>query len=151
MMKMRGKRVELVTEAAKELTWEQNISLLSDSLWIVAEQHRRLARLRGQVDFVVTDSPLLLALAYTDARYAAPWFEHAVTALWAGYDNANFFVKRSRPYEQYGRLQSEAEALDKDVAIIQLLHMHAYEDVIGDEEAAASIYRSVFPTEDLEQ
>lgn len=151
MMKHRGKRVELVTETAKDLTWENNVTLLEDSLWVLAEQNRRLHRLKHQVDIAITDSPLLLALAYgNQGLYKEPWFEHAVTSLFNHYDNANFFIIRQKPYEQFGRSQTEVEALDKDVLIKQMLHVYPHQFVTGDEEAAAEIYRSVFPCEDLE-
>src|SRR6187399_572968 len=59
-MKKLGINVELVTEYYKELVWENIHQSSSDYLYILASQNRRLERLRGKVDFAVTDSPLLL-------------------------------------------------------------------------------------------
>lgn len=150
MMKLRGKNVELVTEAAKDVTWERNGSLLVDSLWILAEQNRRIYRLRQQVEYVITDSPLLTALAFTKGPYDAAWFEHAVHNLDAYYDNARYFIVRQKNYSTVGRNESEKEARLIDNRMETILEPYPYEYIKGDEEAAASIYRSLFPQETME-
>jgi len=59
--------IELVTEYAKDLVWEERNNILKDQLYILAKQNRRLERLRNKgIDVVVTDSPLLLGKIYFD-------------------------------------------------------------------------------------
>ena len=48
---------ELVTEFAKDLTWENRQNTLENQLYVFAEQHHRVNRLKKQVDVVITDSP----------------------------------------------------------------------------------------------
>jgi tRNA uridine 5-carbamoylmethylation protein Kti12 len=67
-MKKKSLNVELVTEYAKELVWSDSISAMSDQLYLLANQNRRLDRLVGKVDYVITDAPLLLS-AYYGVKY----------------------------------------------------------------------------------
>lgn len=62
LLKLLNVRCELVTEFAKELTYDENWSDLKRQLYVTAEQERRQRRLVDKVDFIVTDSPLLLGV-----------------------------------------------------------------------------------------
>jgi len=68
LMKSDGKNVELVTEYAKEWAWEQRSVGMFDQLFIVANQIQRETRLFGQVDTIITDSPVLLGVFYEEYR-----------------------------------------------------------------------------------
>ena len=68
-LKHRGIRAELVTEVAKDLCYEKS-PLLGDQLHILSEQHRRLARLRDQVDIVITDAPISLGEIYGQGHFS---------------------------------------------------------------------------------
>ena len=68
-MKLEGLNVELVTEYAKDMTWEGRGNILEDQLYMLAKQNRRLSRLQDKVDFAMTDSPLFLGLAYSKPDY----------------------------------------------------------------------------------
>lgn len=109
LMKCMGLRVELVTEFAKDMVWEGHFRLLDDQLFVFAEQNRRIHRLRGKVDFVITDSPLLLSAIYSPADYPER-FKDLVDDFFRTYDNHVFFLHRIGPYSTDGRLQMEHEA-----------------------------------------
>ena len=58
-MKKRQLSVELVTEYAKDMVWENRQNILDDQIYIFAKQQRRIARLRDHhIDWVITDSPI---------------------------------------------------------------------------------------------
>lgn len=121
LMKTQGYNVELVTEYAKDVTWEQHMFILSDQVAITGEQNRRLNRLIGKVDYAITDSPLLLGLAYLPQKYV-PSYPTFVQELFNSYDNfLNIFVYRVKPFNQRGRNQNELEAIEKDNQIKQIL------------------------------
>lgn len=139
-MKLQQMSVELVTEYAKAMTWERRDNVLSDQLYMFAKQHRTVARLRGHVEYVVTDSPLLLSTVYLTADYPAS-FEKMVIEFWNTYDNCNFFLERHKPYVKLGRRQNEDEARaidDRTRAILDRYNV-PYTVVRGDHEAPAKI------------
>lgn len=65
-MKTMGINVELIPEYPKEVVWEGLMALLNNQVHIFSEQLRRQWRLLDQVDYAVTDSPLLLSSVYFD-------------------------------------------------------------------------------------
>ena len=58
--------VELVTEYAKQITYEKRFNVLGDQLYILAKQNRKLEPLRGIVDYIISDSPLPTGLLYME-------------------------------------------------------------------------------------
>lgn len=149
LMKARGHKVELLTEYAKECVYAGDEESLRDPLWIFANSARRLARLEGKVEWAILDSPLPLCLAY--AR--APWLEAAIREHFGRYDNRDFFIRRVKPYQTYGRRErtvDEARAKDAAVADVMLEfvgsnYVPTRHAIAGDEQAAETIYRSLFP------
>ena len=144
LMKLDGMSVELVTEYAKEMTWEKRHNILTDQLYILAKQHRRVSRLRDEVEYVVTDSPFLVGILYRNEHYSET-LDRLIVELWNKYENANFFLERVKAYVAVGRNQSEDEARRIDVATRDLLSrlQVPYETVVGDAEAASSIFARV--------
>lgn len=126
-LKKRGFSAEYVQEYAKELTWDKNFEMLDGSpehqKLIFAEQAKRLNRLVGKVDFVVTDAPLLLNSVYLDPSYSKKQaYTKAVMERFQKYDNFCFVVGRDMSYfETIGRTQSLEESIQKDNEIVQLL------------------------------
>ena len=122
MMKREGHSVELVNEYAKEVTWEGHFSYLDDEFYVLAHQNRRLVRLKNKVDYVITDSPILLGLAYTPANYYPQYFSKFIHEVWNSYTNINIVLEREQSnYIEAGRNQKYEEALIKDKMMIDLL------------------------------
>lgn len=119
-MKKRQIEVELVTEYAKDMTWEKRHNVLSDQLYILAKQNRRVQRLAGQVEWVITDSPLLLGLVYKVPGYFES-FDAFTMEVFNSYDNHNFLIGRDFEYQAAGRNQTAEEAIEVDAVIKNLL------------------------------
>ena len=70
-MKKCGFEAEYVSEYAKEFVWDNKFEMLDGSVEnqriIFTEQSRRVNRLIGRVDVIVTDSPTLLSALYTNS------------------------------------------------------------------------------------
>ena len=127
-MKMLHIEVELVLEYARELTFEENFYRLSDQTDILGEQHKRIRRLEGKVDCVVTDSPFLMGITYGhDSNKPPPvTFEPYVVDLFGQYDNLNFYLERGNgPYRKVGRYHTEEQAFEKDEQIKGILSKHS--------------------------
>lgn len=125
-LKKLGYVTEYVGEYAKELVWDGRADLLDGTVTkqraVYAEQKRRIDRLVGKVDFIVTDSPPLLSKTYLKERNAQ--FEQEIVDDFRGYNNFCIFVERGAHYEQEGRLQTEAESKELDKSIKKLLEEH---------------------------
>jgi hypothetical protein len=132
-MKKRQIEVELVTEYAKDMTWEKRTNVLSDQLYILAKQNRRVQRLKGQVEWVITDSPLLLGLIYKTPDYFET-FDDFTMEVFNSYDNHNFLIGRDFAYQAAGRNQTAEEAVEVDCLIQNMLDSHkvAYTRVTND-------------------
>lgn len=144
LMKLRGHKVELVTEYAKDLTYEKAHDKLQDQEHILEEQFKRQERLVGHVDWIITDSPLLLSHIYY--KGSDKNFRNQITNFFDFYDNENFFLKRTKPYSRYGRSQTSDEAKEIDRQILDMLEEQkfGYTILLGDEDAHVLIYNILF-------
>lgn len=107
-MKLHGFKVELVTEYAKDATYQNDGKALSNQLFVLAQQDMRLWRLVGEVDYAITDSPLPLCHLYMGQHH--DWMGDTIQQAYLNYRNEDFLVHRTKPYQQFGRGQTEAQA-----------------------------------------
>lgn len=123
-LKYRGYNCELVLEYAKDAAWEKRgTKLFSAQEYIFGKQHFRLSRVASEVDFVITDSPILLGLAYITEGYFLPSLRDTIVEAYRGYECLDVLLKRSgdKPYNPKGRNQDEAGAKALDVSIKDIL------------------------------
>lgn len=121
LLKKAGYVAEYVSEYAKDLVWDKNFELLDGSaehqFLILKEQLHRMDRLYGQVDFIVTDAPILLNQVY-NAELTRD-YKNMLKSLNDQYESFNFFVKRDvSKFEEEGRIQNlqESQAKDKEIS-----------------------------------
>ena len=125
-MKSQGYRVELVTEFAKDLVYQESYFRLKDQLMILARQNHKLWVLKDKVDYAIVDSPLLLSQHYyqDNGDYSEQLFKDFVLDTYNRYDNLNIFLQRNieeHPHQEYGRLQTLDEAIEIDKSIKDIL------------------------------
>ena len=110
--------VELVTEFAKELAWEGDKEFMSrNQLYITGQQVRRMIRLVGKVDVIITDSPIEMAAFYTEE----PTLKQLCKEEGAKFSNRlDFFIERTKEYNPSGRNQTFEEAKEIDRRIREL-------------------------------
>lgn len=121
--KCRGWNVELVTEVAKDLVWEGRDIALANQAYVFGRQVQRLERLKGRVDLVITDSPILLSAIYAPENYPEEW-ESVVVKLWKGYNNVVAFLERGPWFDDRGRVHNLEASLEVDRKIAVLLAKH---------------------------
>ena len=109
-LKMARINVELVTEYAKEMTWERNELALSNQAYVFGQQYYRLSRLQNKVDVVITDSPLPLSILYNRDPVLGQTFNAVVMNVFNSFQNINYFLTRAVPYDPNGRWQTEEDA-----------------------------------------
>lgn len=121
-LKMAGINAELVSEYAKDLTWEERVGALRCQHLVFGKQTFKVERLLGKVDVVVTDSPIMLCTVY-GARHGDN-FCNAVKDVHDGWNTLDIFLEREPEIHKYnpkGRSQTEEEAMALDAAILGML------------------------------
>ena len=129
-MKKAGYSVELVTEYFKELVWENTAKQTTDYLYVLANQNRRLERLRNKVDYIITDCPLLLIGYYSLVNNGRHYdiVNKLSHTLFNTYPNINFFIKSLRDgYTLNDRIHDKIEAEIIDQQLIDILVSYNYD------------------------
>lgn len=128
LMKKEGHKVELVTEFARDEINSGNSHRLNNQDWIFAHQHHRIQRLQdSNIDYVITDSPLLLMLIYAeDVWIEKPYLNSFKTFVYEvdqTYHSLNFFLKRNGEFveDDPGRVHTLEESEKIDERIINML------------------------------
>jgi nicotinamide riboside kinase len=129
LLKAGGYNVELVREYVKEWAWENRAIGKFDQLYFLGKQTRKESMLYGKVDYVITDSPVLIGVYYAQL-YSPPNFANGIrdaaySFYWLaeqeGHKHIHVMLKRTKPYNAAGRYQTEAEAKGIDAAMRQML------------------------------
>lgn len=146
-LKKRGVNAELVTEFAKDKTWEGNAMALGCQEYVFGKQSYRLARCRADVDVIVTDSPLPLSLLYVSdpALLGDNAFQKVVMNVFNSYNNLNYYVRRVKPYNPKGRNQTEAESDALAAPLKKLINENDIScvEIDGDDEGYAAVVKEV--------
>lgn len=120
-LKKAQKEVEICQEYAKDLVYEERQNILDDQLYILSKQNRRIARLQNKgLEFVVTDSPILLGAMYY--KGTSKLLPELIFETFNQYDNINYLVCRpNAPYKSIGRQQTFEQACQLDSKVLELL------------------------------
>lgn len=139
-LKMQGVNAELVTEFAKDKTWEENGEALKNQAYIFGKQSFRMSRCCNKVDFIVTDSPLPLSILYNNGTLPES-FNKTVMDVFNTHNNLNYLLTRVKPYNPVGRNQTESESdlLGKSIQSLLDDRGISYKKVSGDEDGYTKI------------
>ena len=74
------------------------------------KQHKQIKQLMNNINYIITDSLLLLSLIYGNNEDYG--FKELVKAINDNYNNYHFVLNRNHKYSSYDRLQNEREADD---------------------------------------
>jgi adenylate kinase family enzyme len=143
-LKTIGLNAELINEYAKDLTWENRQKALQNQVYVFGKQYHRQERCADKVDFIITDSPLLLSSIYANEKVPTV-FHDLVKYCFHEYDNRNYFLERVKAYNPVGRNQTEEEAKKIDVRVKTFLDDigESYQSIIGDESALLKIVADI--------
>ncbi len=127
-MKLLGHNAELVREYVKSWAWNGRKVQDMDQLYLLGKQISYERTLYDKVDFIATDSPVLICGAYeeywsqgkrTYAGTAAK--EFLAHAKEKNVEHINYFVNRKKPFDTRGRYETEEQARDIDAYMKQYL------------------------------
>ena len=115
---------ELVREYVKNWAWEGRKISKYDQMYFLGKQSRTESLLYGKVDYVVTDSPVLLSAYYAEhyKSLVSTGVLEAVKGYYAqaaedGHRHLHAFLTRTKKYSTAGRWQNEEEARKIDDGI----------------------------------
>jgi hypothetical protein len=112
----------MALEYAKDKVWENSLDVLDDQIYVFGKQLHRLNRLKGKVDVIITDSPILLSIIYN--KEASNYLDDLVIEQFHKFNNLNYYVVRDESFNPKGRVQNHEESMEKDDEIKTLLNEH---------------------------
>lgn len=127
ILKKQQKDVELVREYVKNWAWENIKVGQFDQIYLMGKQAKYESRLYSKVDYIITDSPLLLSpiyeYFYTGQSVVEPttlkFIEYAKER---GIEYHNFIIPRNKPFVEKGRYEKEETARKVDEFVIKKLN-----------------------------
>ena len=151
-LKLLGYNVEIASEYAKDLVYENRSETFKDELYIFSKQAHKLFTLKNKVNYIVTDRPLIMSLVYNEFynsdKENAEWnkaFNGIVRETWNRYDNIVYVLNRTNDYVQEGRNESEEQAVMLDEMFKKKLTEYGvdYKVINGDPLAADIIVNEI--------
>lgn len=147
-LKMLGLNVELVREYAKDKVWEENFTPLEpdNQAYVFGKQSYRLNTVAKGVDIIVTDAPLIHSILYNQSDLLGDTFNQTVLQYAEKFDNMNYLVVRSKPYNPKGRHQSQEESDAMVDTFLKLFEKYdvPYESIHGNIEGYDFIVSEVY-------
>lgn len=130
-LKIKGYICEYVQEFAKKLVWLKDYDTLNNQFFVSREQYNLLKQIDGQVDFLITDGPLIHGIYYNkynkDNNSNVDKVENFILNSINKFNNINIVLERvNRDYEKEGRIQTEQEAKDIDVILKHILRTNNF-------------------------
>ncbi len=121
-MKKKGLNVEMVREVAKDYVYDGKKIGPFEQISILGEQIKKESSLFNKVDYIVTDSPVLLGAFYLEYNHKQDLASEFVSNYYRfsrnqGIKFLNYIIPRRGKYQTEGRYESEQDAKCLDSAI----------------------------------
>jgi len=138
-LKIKGYICEYVQEYAKKLVWLKDYDTLNNQFLVSREQYNLLKQIDGQVDFLITDGPLIHGIYYNkynkDNNSNTDKVEKFILESISKFNNINIVLERiNRDYETEGRIQTEEESKDIDIILKHILRINHFQFITFDAE-----------------
>jgi nicotinamide riboside kinase len=122
-MKQKGMNVELVREYVKMWAWTGNKVGQYDQIYIFGKQARSEYMLYGKVDYIITDSPIILGPVYEkfyndgESMIEEAAIKFLKKADNNGVEHINFLLERKKEFNPEGRYETEEQAKQVDLEV----------------------------------
>jgi hypothetical protein len=119
-MKSDGFNVELVREYVKAWAWSGTKIGQYDQIYIFGKQSRSEYMLYGKVDYIITDSPIILSPVYEkfynngESMIEVAALKFLEKAENNGIQHVNFLLERKKKFNPEGRYETEEQAIEVD-------------------------------------
>lgn len=119
-------KVELVREYVKDWAWAGRKVGKYDQMYFLVQQFKREALLFNKVDYIITDSPFLLASFYAKYYHNQKYLVDTAIAMRKmceedGIIFLDYLIQRQTQYNPEGRYETEEEAIAIDNSIESFL------------------------------
>lgn len=151
-MKDNRESVELVRESVKEWLWAgKRVGNFGQSI-IYGQQLERECLLYGKVEYIVTDSPLILCPIYQMHYHKHDSIKHAVfkdlevANKVEGVTHLNFLLSRHKSFDPVGRYETEKVAKKIDGKVRSFMEYHNvpfYDISCPDEDRIPNILKTL--------
>jgi hypothetical protein len=153
ILKNRGLKTELVTEYVKKWVYEKRVRSIFDQYYFFAKQIRREYMLFKEIDYIVTDSPAALGSFYGH-HYGDSSDKECFKSLLNVYlgrcvendiEHVHVFLRRVKPFNNYGRYHSEEESILLDTSIKEYLTENniKYIEIDGSEDGVSELLSKI--------
>lgn len=151
-LKKKNINCELVREYVKNWAWENKEIKPVNQIFLLGQQAQAESILYGKVDYIITDSPILLPAVYQKLFFSGDYVKEAAEGVMndaekMGVTYKNYVLKRTGEFKQEGRYHSLQQSIIIDEAIpimlIQNKQNYTTLDCLENE-------RSSFITKDLD-
>lgn len=126
--KSRGANCEKIEEVAKDIVYEKNRYKIWNQPYVFGNQLNRMIRVIEENDFIITDSPLLLAVIYAPDCFDL--LKPLARQTYSYFDNYAYILPVHSNYKKTGRKHTKAECLRISEEISDLVHKETNEDRI---------------------
>lgn len=112
LMKLNRFKVEMIHEVAKDLVYQERNKELSYQSIVMAKQGFNQYALIDSVDYLITDSPILLSPFYArhhNQLHGIKEIEALAKVEFDRYENLNFLFEPEHAFEKFGRRHDEEE------------------------------------------
>lgn len=129
-MKLQGMNVELVREYVKNWAWTGRKVEEYDQIYIFGKQARSEYMLYGKVDYIITDSPIMLSPVYEkyynngESMIEEAALKFIKKAESNGVEHVNFLLERKKEFNPEGRYETEDQAKEVDREVRKFLGYH---------------------------
>ena len=141
-LKIKGYNVELVTEYAKDLCYEENKFKINYQLQVFTEQLWRLKRLENKVDIVISDTSLLLGLIYSTEKN--PYFNDLLLWEYKNIKHLTYFIQNNFTYQESGRFHNYEESLKVESSIIDMFKQYDINHTVLKEDHIDIILNDIY-------
>ena len=115
-------------EFPKALAWDNNGVAIKDQMYVIANQHRGIAKSYGKVQYIIVDSPILLSLVYKNyyndsqsypSCLYGKEFDDLILSMNSFYSSVNIVLKRNTEgvHNEEERYQNLEDSIRLDNAI----------------------------------
>ncbi len=125
-LKMNDISAEVTYEYAKKYAWKKIPIGDYDQYYLFAKELNNLTTLIGKVDFIICDSPLLLAGYYMKRKTGSPYLAEMCNLVYKdlqkdGIVFKNFYLPKLKKYSPEGRYETEEQADEIGKELLELL------------------------------